>query len=185
MLPGVQHPGGQRDQGDEADVGEHPARHHDGAVEFGQARGHQPDDRRRRKHAGDAGDEQGPEQHRGDRVDEAVRHLVALAGAGFPEDGDEGLGEGALGEQPAQHVGDAERSLEGVGPGAGTEHRGHHQLAAEAGDARGQGQQGNDGGGAQQVHGRGDYRERLLTPAGQVCQARRGNAILVVFAKPG
>ena len=57
---------------------------------------------------------------------------VALTRGG--QDGHEGLRKGAFGEQPAQQVGNAERHVEGVCPGAGAEGTGH-QLVAQMKDA--------------------------------------------------
>ena len=59
---------------------------------------------------------QRPEQHGRDGVDQPVGRLVAVGGARrAASDRHEGLREGALGEQAAQQVGDAEGDVERVG----------------------------------------------------------------------
>ena len=170
-LPRVQNAGRQRHQRDETDVGKHPARHQHRRVELLQAGGHQPHDDRRRHHAQRTGQGQGPEQHGGHRIDQRARCGVAVAGTCRRQDGHESLRKRTFAEQPAQQIGNAEGDVVGVGQGAGAEHRRHHDLARQPGDARGQREQRNGGGGAQQVHERrGAARARV----GQAAHRPRG-----------
>ena len=73
----------------------------------------------------------------------AAGGVVALGGAHAREHRHKGLAERPFGKQAAKHIGNAERDVEGVGHGRGSEHGGHQQLAHQTRDARGQGQQGN------------------------------------------
>jgi hypothetical protein len=50
-------------------------------------------------------------------VDQGLGGFLAVLGLVFGQDGHEGLRERALGEQPAQQVGQAEGDIEGVGVG--------------------------------------------------------------------
>ncbi len=68
--------------------------------------------------------------------------------------------ERALGEEPPQHVGNAERHVVGVGHRVGAEQPRHHLFADQPRDARQQREDRNDGGGAEQVHS-GDGAEAL------------------------
>ena len=152
-VEGVEDAGTQGHERHEADVGKHPAGHDHGRIESPtvlKARGHGPHEHGRAHHAHHAHHQQGPKQHRAHRIDQGVGGRVALSGAGFSQDGHEGLRERPFGKQAAQQVGDAKSHLEGVGGGAGPEGRGHQQLAHEPGDAGRQREQRNEGGGFEQ-----------------------------------
>ncbi|OIQ70267.1 hypothetical protein GALL_481220 [mine drainage metagenome] len=160
MLPGVEDAGRQGDQRDEAGVGEHQARHPYRGVECRRvkARCGEEYQRRRDQHAAQAHRSQDPGQRRGDVIDQFAVCRFGVLGPRLGEDGDEGLRECALGEQAAQQIGQAERDVEGIRPGAGAEIPCHQNLAQQAGDAGDEGEQGNGIGGLEQIH-RGDYRQ--------------------------
>ena len=87
-------------------------------------------------------------------VDQRAGAIVALTRAGGGQHRHKGLAERAFAQHAAKQVGDTKRHIEGVRHGADAEHRGHQQLAHQARDAGGQGQQRNGGGGLEQGHGR-------------------------------
>ena len=67
-----------------------------------------------------------------------IAHVADPApGPVLAQDGDECLGEGAFGEQPAQEVRDAERDEEGIRAGACAERLGDDHVAHESEHARG------------------------------------------------
>ena len=79
------------------------------------------------------------EEQRSEHVlGETPRGILALALQRAGVERDEGGVEGALGEQPAEQIGEAEGGIEGVGDRPGAERAGHHHLADEAEQARGQ-----------------------------------------------
>ena len=75
------------------------------------------------------------DERRGDAVGEELGRVDAGLLERARIGGHEGRGEGALGEDGAEMVGQAEGDEEGVGQGAGAEHRRHDHVADEAGDA--------------------------------------------------
>ena len=118
----------------------------------GEAGGGNPDQHRC---GGDANRCHGEEDHgqdAGDVIDQAEGFHVAALVLVFAEDGHEGLREGALGEQPAQQVGQLEGDEEGVGRQSGAERAGDDEVAHEAEDAREQRHAADRGEGAKQIH---------------------------------
>ncbi len=96
---------------------------------------------------GHEGDRQGHGQQGGHGVGgQHVGRLLAVALQGLGIGGHEGGGEGALGEDAAEQVGEGEGGGVGVGDegGAGAHVVGDHQVAGEAHDAADQGQAGID-----------------------------------------
>ena len=115
---GVEHAAGHGGERDEQDVREGQAQQvggERGAAVAGEAEARRegPDQQRRGQHA-DGGD---AEQDRAERAGGGVDQRAQVRGApfaGLDEHRHESLGESALGGQPAQEVGDAERDEEGV-----------------------------------------------------------------------
>jgi hypothetical protein len=157
-APGVQDARRQRDHRDQQDVGEHPAGHHHAGLECArpvlQTRGHRPDQRRRGDDPGRRDCDQGPEQHRGDMVDERSHRGLVARFARAREDRHEGLRERALGEHPPQQVGQPECDEEGVGQRRGAEDRRGQVLPDQPGDAREQREAADRRGRSEQVHAR-------------------------------
>ena len=139
LFPGVENTGAQRHQGHEADVGEHPARHHHGGVKAArvllQAAGQQPHQGGRGQHTNEAGQQQHPGQHGGHPIHQNMGGGIAVLHLAGTQHGHKGLAERAFAEQAAEHVGQAKRHVEGVGHGGGAKHRGHDQVPHHAGDA--------------------------------------------------
>ena len=85
-------------------------------------------------------------------VHQVARGIVAAARLVLGQDGHEGLGEGALGEQAAQQVGQLEGDEKGIGGDPGAEGAGDDGIAHEAENARDQGHAAYGGEGFKQVH---------------------------------
>jgi hypothetical protein len=85
-------------------------------------------------------------------VDQQQGFAVAALVLVFAEDGHEGLREGALGEHPAQQVGELEGDEEGVGRHAGAEAAGDDEVADETENAREQRHAADRGEGAKKIH---------------------------------
>ena len=86
-------------------------------------------------------------------VKNVEKAVLAALGAGGRPHRHEGLAERALAQHAPEEIGNAESDVEGVGQRAHAEHRAHQHIAHEAGDARGQGQQGDGGSGFEERHG--------------------------------
>ncbi len=108
---------------------------------------------RRGDHADDAGHDQDAEQHRGDGIDHPPGRLVALGRPDLGQGGHERLGEGALAEQAAQQVGNAEGDVEGVERRSGAEGRGDDHVSGQPGDPGGEREQGDGRRRPEQIHG--------------------------------
>ena len=102
--------------------------------------------------------------HRERLPGEAPRLVLALALERAREQRHEGGVEGALGEQPAEEIGELEADEEAVGHRRGAEHARDHEVADEAQHARDQ-REGADG------HGRLDDVQRRLSTLGSAIAA--------------
>ena len=138
-LIGVEHAGKQSLERHEREIGEGDAGERYRHVEAGRVV-----DETRREDAHHPGREQERErkQHevdgdecRGDAVGEELGRVDASLLEDTRIGRHEGGGEGALGEDGAEMVGQAEGDEEGVGHGACAQHRGHDHVADEARDA--------------------------------------------------
>jgi hypothetical protein len=109
-------------------------------------------------YAGERDDEKNHAEHAGHVIHESPRLLGRVFGLVFGEHRDEALGKGALAENTAQEIGDAEGDVEGVGrhAGAGADKAGEQDIADETGDPRQQGHAAGDGRGFKELaaHGR-------------------------------
>ena len=145
MLPCIENPRTQRNQRHETDVGKHPTRHQHCSVEAArillQSAGHHPHQQRRADHAHRAGQRQRPAQYGSDMVDQQTRLRLALLRLAGAQHRNKGLAKGALGKQPAKHIGQPEGDVEGVGHRGGAKNRRHQQVARHAAHTRCQGQQ--------------------------------------------
>ena len=140
-LESAREQGGQRDQ---QQIGEGDPAQIDGELVLQRARGeagrqaaHQPGHRELAQdhHAG-----QHQRQHRQGLAREPGRGGRPLGGAEPAVERHEGGGEGALGEQAAQEVGELQADEEGVGDRPGAQCRSDQEVAREAGDARERGE---------------------------------------------
>ena len=138
----VEHATGERDERDEQDVREHDPDHLRGQLDLAwrllESGGQQIDEPRRRENADHGDREQRNREQRADASDERLRLRFAALPAVLGEDRHERLRERALGKQPAQDVGQAERRLERVHLQPGAE---GGRLEALADETRDPGQQ--------------------------------------------
>ena len=155
-APGVEHTAGKGHQCHEEDVGEGDAGQLDGQFELPgigrEAGGRGVNDGRCGQGAEDGDDQHRQPEGAGHMVDEALGFLVSPFVLVLGEDGNEGLGESALGEHPAQQVGQPEGHHEGVHLDAGAKGPGLHEVAYKPQDARQQGHAADRGEGAEEVH---------------------------------
>ena len=109
---------------------------------------------RRGEHADHRHDEQDQRQQQpGDVIHQHAGLGVPAPGLVFGQNRHEGLRKRALGEQPAQQVGDAEGDEEGVGVEPRAEDAGDDGVAHEAENARQQRHAAHGGEGLEQIHG--------------------------------
>ena len=139
---GVEDAGEQRLHRHQRQIGKGDAGQRHGEVEARgiETRGEQADHLRGEDHGDGQQHEIDDDQRRGDLVGEELgggdARLLERARIGRHE----GRGERAFGEDGAEMVGQPEGDEEGVGHGAGAEHRRHDHVADEAGEARDEGQ---------------------------------------------
>ncbi len=154
---GVEDARRQGHQGNAQDVGENDAGEIHRELELvrrgGEARGGDQDDEGSGQHSQQGDQEQGQGQHRGHPADEQTGGVLASAILVLCQHRHEGLGEGALGEQPAQQVGQLEGHEEGIGGHTGTKHPGDDGVPHEAQHPGEQGHGADGEQGAQQIHG--------------------------------
>ena len=133
----------QRGQANEEEIRKHHTREQDGELHLsgvvGEAGRNHPQEPGRRGDPQDCGHRQGQQRGRSHRPQHADELVAGPGGHVIGEDGHQGCGQGAFGQQPAQHVGDAEGDEEGIGNGPGAEGQGHHHVAYEAKHPTGQG----------------------------------------------
>ena len=140
---GVEHTAHQDDQRDQRQIGEgdagelHRRRKAHGIV--GKTRRHQPHHRRHEDEGEDQQHELGEDEEGEDPVGEDQRGVLPALGRDLGEARHEGGGEGALGEDGAELVGNAEGDEEGIRQRPGAEDRGEHQVAHEAEQAADEG----------------------------------------------
>ena len=136
----VEHAAGQRHQRHEEQVRkddpDHFRRQLDLARRARESGRERVDEPGRREHADDREHQERHGEQRPDASDQRARLVLPALPAVLREDRDERLREGALGEQPAQDVRQAEGCLEGVHLHAGAEGRGLEALAGKPGDPR-------------------------------------------------
>ena len=142
-LPGVEDGSGKRRERHEGDVGEHEAgeraREVEGLGVRRKAARDRPDEQRRRHDAEDARGEDRKREHGEDVVDEGARlALASLLHVG--EHRNEGLLEGPLRKEAAQHVRKPEGNVECVCLGRGAEEARDEHVADHARDAAHQSQ---------------------------------------------
>ena len=110
---------------------------------------HQPG---RTQHPSQTGQQEHTNERRGHAINQAMRGFLPVLRAAGRQHRYKGLTERPFGEQPAKQIGDAERHVEGVSHRACAKGRSDQQLTRQTGDARGQGQQGDDERGFDQTH---------------------------------
>ena len=169
-APGVEDPGGERDERDEQDVRKGDPQHRHRQAELLGARGEpgrgDVDDQRGRGDAERRRDHEREEEGRRHAVHQVPGLVLAVSRLVLGEDRHERLREGSFREQAPQQVRDPEGDEEGVGGQPSAEDRGDHRIADEAEDARDQRHPAHRRQGADEVHpgasgrtviGRGDY----------------------------
>src|SRR5450830_1366751 len=155
-APGIEDAAGERHERDEQQVGKGDAQHRHRELEFlrrgGESGGADVDDPRRGEDADGADRDKDEHEHARRSVDQQPGLNLAVPGLVFGQDGHEGLGEGTLGEQAPQQVGNAEGDEKRVRREAGAEQARDHGVAHETEDAGHEGHAAHRGERAQKIH---------------------------------
>ncbi len=150
----VQHPRGEGRQRDQHQIGKGDAQQLAGQLHFRRivmkARREDHHHIGREQHAQCSQPCQNEPEHASRTIHQLFDVRQRALGAVLRQHRHEGLGEGPLGEQPAEEVGDLERDEERIRRRTGAEVAGDHHIAYHAQHARQQGHDTDHGAGAQQ-----------------------------------